>query len=107
MKGNIGQMMRQAQQMQDNMQRAQNEIEHLTVTAEASNGLVKVELSGKHELKRLHIDPQLMGDDHELLEDLIMVAINDAVKQIADVTNQKLSQAMGGMRLPPGMKMPF
>lgn len=107
MKGNIGQMMRQAQQMQENMQRAQAEIEHTQVTGEASQGLVKVEMNGKHELKRLTIDPSLLGDDKEMLEDLITVAVNDAVKKIADLTSHKLSGAMGGIRLPPGMKMPF
>jgi len=107
MKGNIGQMMRQAQQMQENMQRAQNEIEHTEVTGTASAGLVTVTMSGKHELKRIKIDPKAVSDDVDMLEDLVMVAVNDAVRQITELTNQKLSGAMGGLRLPPGMKMPF
>jgi nucleoid-associated protein EbfC len=107
MKGNIGQMMRQAQQMQENMQRAQAEIEHTEVTGSASNGLVSVTMTGKHDVKRVRIDPSLMGDDAEMLEDLLLVAFNDATRQISELTNQKLSGAMGGIRLPPGMKMPF
>jgi len=107
MKGNIGQMMRQAQQMQENVKRAQQEIEQASVTGEASSGLITLELNGKHEVKRLHIDPKLVSEDVEMLEDLICVAFNEAVKKLADLSNQKLSNAMGGVKLPPGMKLPF
>jgi DNA-binding YbaB/EbfC family protein len=107
MKGNIGNIMKQAQQMQANMQRAQAEIAALEVIGEAGGGMTKVTMTGKHEVKRVSIDPSLIGDDKDMLEDLIAAAINDAVQKLERVSQEKMSSMMGGMQLPPGMKMPF
>ena len=107
MKGNIGNLMKQAQQLQENMQRAQAEIANLEVTGEAGGGMAKVTMTGKHEVKRVSIDSSLMGDDKDMLEDLIAAAINDAVQKVERVTQEKMSSFMGGLNLPPGMKMPF
>jgi DNA-binding YbaB/EbfC family protein len=107
MKGNIGNMLKQAQQLQANMQRAQAEIAALEVTGEAGGGMAKVTMTGKHEVKRVSIDPSLVGDDKEMLEDLIAAAINDAVQKVERVTQEKMASLMGGMQLPPGMKLPF
>jgi DNA-binding YbaB/EbfC family protein len=107
MKGGIGNLMRQAQQMQENLQRAQAELATLEVTGEAGGGMVKVVMNGKHETRRVTIDPTVAGDDRELLEDLVTAAINDAVRKIETTTQQKMAGMMGGMQLPPGFKMPF
>jgi nucleoid-associated protein EbfC len=107
MKGNIGNMLKQAQQLQANMQRAQAEIATLEVTGEAGGGMAKVIMTGKHEVKRVTLDPALIGDDKEMLEDLIAAAINDAVQKVERTTQEKMSSLMGGMNLPPGMKLPF
>ncbi|HEU4654438.1 MAG TPA: YbaB/EbfC family nucleoid-associated protein [Steroidobacteraceae bacterium] len=107
MKGNIGNLMKQAQQLQANMQRAQAEIALLEVTGEAGGGMAKVVMTGKHEVKRVTLDPSLIGDDKEMLEDLIAAAVNDAVQKVERTTQEKMSSLMGGMNLPPGMKLPF
>jgi len=107
MKGGIGNLMRQAQQMQENLQRAQAELATLEVTGEAGGGMVKVAMNGKHEVRRVTIDPTVAGDDRELLEDLVTAAINDAVRKVETTTQQKMAGMMGGMQLPPGFKMPF
>jgi DNA-binding YbaB/EbfC family protein len=107
MKGNIGNIMKQAQQLQANMQRAQAEIAALEVTGEAGGGMAKVTMTGKHEVKRVSIDPSLIGDDKEMLEDLIAAAINDAVQKVERASQEKMSSLMGGMQLPPGLKLPF
>jgi len=107
MKGNIGNMMKQAQQLQANMQRAQAEIATLEVTGEAGGGMAKVIMTGKHEVRRVMLDPSLVGDDKDMLEDLIAAAINDAVQKLERASQAKMSEVMGGMNLPPGMKMPF
>ena len=107
MKGGIGNLMRQAQQMQANLAKAQEELARMQVTGEAGGGMVKVEMNGKHEVSRVSIDPSVAGDDRELLEDLVTAAINDAVRKVEAVSQQRLSGLMGGMQLPPGMKMPF
>jgi len=108
MKGNIGNMMKQAQQLQANMQRAQAEIATLEVTGEAGGGMAKVLMTGKHEVKRVMLDQSLIsGDDKEMLEDLIAAAINDAVQKVERASQAKMSALMGGMNLPPGLKMPF
>jgi DNA-binding YbaB/EbfC family protein len=107
MKGGIGNLMRQAQQMQENLQRAQAELATLEVTGEAGGGMVKVVLNGHHEARRVTIDPTVAGDDRELLEDLVTAAINDAVRKIETTTQQKMAGMMGGMQLPPGFKLPF
>jgi DNA-binding YbaB/EbfC family protein len=106
MKGGIGNIMKQAQQLQASMQRAQAEIATLEVTGESGGGMVKVTLTGKHEAKRVTIDPSLVGDDKEMLEDLVAAAINDAVHKVEQTTQAKMSGLMSGMQLPPGMKLP-
>jgi hypothetical protein len=107
MKGNIGNMMKQAQQLQANVQRAQAEIASLEVTGEAGGGMAKVTMTGKHEVRRVTLDQSLISDDKEMLEDLIAAAINDAVQKVERVSQEKMSSVMGGMNLPPGIKMPF
>ncbi len=107
MKGGIGNLMRQAQQMQANLQKAQAELATLEVTGEAGGGMVKVVMNGRHEVRRVTIDPGVAGDDRELLEDLVTAAINDAVRKIEATMQEKFSGMMGGMQLPPGFKLPF
>jgi nucleoid-associated protein EbfC len=109
MKGNnIGNLMKQAQQLQANMQRAQAEIASLEVTGEAGGGMAKVTMTGKHEVRRVVLDPSIVtADDKDMLEDLIAAAINDAVQKVERTTQERMSSLMGGMNLPPGMKMPF
>lgn len=107
MKGGIGQLMKQAQQMQADMQKAQEEMAGLTVTGESGAGLVRVTMTCKHELKNLEIDDALVGDDKEMLEDLIIAAFNDAVRRIEKTIQEKFSGMTAGLSLPPGMKLPF
>ncbi len=107
MKGGIGNLMRQAQQVQENMQKAQAELEALEVVGESGAGMVKVTMNGRHEAKKIWIEPKLLGEDKEMLEDLITAAINDAGKKISTRTQEKYAGMMSGMNLPPGMKLPF
>jgi DNA-binding YbaB/EbfC family protein len=107
MKGGLGNLMRQAQQMQETMKKAQEELAGLEVTGESGAGMVKVTLNGRHEAKSVSIEPKLLGEDKEMLEDLLMAAINDAVKRIAARSQEKYAGLMSGMNLPPGMKLPF
>jgi len=107
MKGGIGQLMKQAQQMQADMQKAQEEMASLTVTGESGAGLVRITMTCKHELKRLEIDDSLIGDDKEMLEDLIIAAFNDAVRRVEKTVQEKFSGMTAGLNLPPGMKLPF
>jgi nucleoid-associated protein EbfC len=104
---NMNQFVKQAQALQANMQKAQAEIANLEVTGESGGGMVKVVMSGRHEVKRVQIEPSVIGDDREMLEDLIAAAINDAVHRLESASQAKLSAAMGGMSLPPGVKLPF
>jgi nucleoid-associated protein EbfC len=104
---NMNQFVKQAQALQANMQKAQAEIANLEVTGESGGGMVKVVMSGRHEVKRVQIEPSIIGDDREMLEDLIAAAINDAVHRLESASQAKLSAAMGGMSLPPGVKLPF
>jgi len=108
-KGGMGNMMKQAQQMQERMQKAQEEIARLEVTGEAGAGMVKVTMYGNHNVKRVEIDPSILGDedDREMLEDLIAAATNDAVRRVEEASKQKMADVTGGMGLPPGFKMPF
>ncbi|WP_411358708.1 YbaB/EbfC family nucleoid-associated protein [Pseudidiomarina salilacus] len=108
-KGGLGNMMKQAQQMQDRMQKAQEEIAKLEVTGEAGAGMVKVTMLGNHNVRRVEIDPSLFADedDREMLEDLIAAACNDAVRRVEQTTKERMAEVTGGMNLPPGMKMPF
>jgi len=107
MRGNIGNMMKQAQQMQANMQKVQAEIALLEVTGESGGGMVKVLMTGKHEVKRVTIEPAVSGEDREMLEDLVAAAINDAVHKVEAQISQKMAAVTAGMQLPPGMKLPF
>ena len=107
MKGQLGQLMRQAQQMQENMQKAQEELAALEVVGEAGGGMVKVTMSCKHEVRALAIDPELVGDDREMLEDLVAAAVNDALRKVERTVQDKYSGMTSGLGLPPGMKLPF
>lgn len=107
MKGQIGQLMRQAQQMQENLKKAQAELEALEVTGEAGGGMVKVTMSCKHEVRAISIDPELLGDDREMLEDLVAAGVNDALRKVERTVQEKYSGMTSGLGLPPGMKLPF
>ena len=104
---NMNQFVKQAQALQANMQKAQSEIASLEVTGESGGGMVKVIMTGRHEVKRVQIDPLVGSEDREMLEDLIAAAVNDAVHRIESASQAKMQAAMGGMSLPPGMKLPF
>ena len=106
-KGGIGNMMKQAQQMQERMQKMQEELARMEVVGESGAGLVKVTMTGSHAVRRVAIDPSLMSDDQEMLEDLIAAAFNDAVRRVEEQNKSKMSELTGGMQLPPGFKMPF
>lgn len=105
-KGGIGNLMKQAQEMQKNMQVAQEEIAKMEVSGEAGGGMVKVLMTGKHELVKVEIDDSLM-DDKEMLEDLFAAAVNSAARRVEEVTQERMGGLSNGMDLPPGMKMPF
>jgi nucleoid-associated protein EbfC len=107
MKGGLGNLMRQAQQMQETMQKAQAELADLTVTGESGAGMVKIVLNGRHEAKNITITPKLLGEDKDMLEDLVVAAINDAVHKLAARTQEKYAGLMSGLNLPPGIKLPF
>ena len=107
MKGGIGNLMKQAQKMQEDMQRVQEEIATMEVEGQSGGGLVKITLNGAHEARRVSIDDSLLGDDRDMLEDLVAAAINDASQRLAAASKDKLGAVTAGMQLPPGMKMPF
>ncbi|MDB6084578.1 MAG: YbaB/EbfC family nucleoid-associated protein [Gammaproteobacteria bacterium] len=107
MKGGLGNLMRQAQQMQETMQKAQAELADLEVTGESGAGMVKVVLNGRHEAKTITIEPKLLGEDKDMLEDLVVAAINDAVRKLAARSQEKYAGLMSGLNLPPGVKLPF
>ncbi|MCS3902376.1 DNA-binding YbaB/EbfC family protein [Methylohalomonas lacus] len=100
-------MMKQAQQMQEQMQKAQEELVNVEVTGEAGAGMVKVTMTGKHDVKRVEIDPSLMTDDKDMLEDLLAAAMNDANRRVETASQEKMSELTAGMGLPDGFKMPF
>ena len=107
MRGNFNDLMKQAQAMQANMQKAQAEIANIEVTGESGGGMVKVMMSGRHEVKRVQIEPQVAAEDREMLEDLVAAAVNDAVNKVEQQTQARMSSVMSGVALPPGFKMPF
>jgi nucleoid-associated protein EbfC len=107
MRGNIGNLMKQAQAMQANMQKAQAEIATIEVIGESGGGMIKVTMTGKHEVKRVQIEPSVASEDREMLEDLIAAAINDAVHKVEARVQEKMGSLMAGVQLPPGMKLPF
>ena len=106
-KGGLGGLMKQAQQMQEKMQKMQEEIAQLEVTGESGAGLVKITINGAHNCRRIEIDPSLMEDDKEMLEDLIAAAFNDSVRRAEELQKEKMASVTAGMPLPPGMKLPF
>jgi len=107
MKGGLGNLMKQAQEMQENMQRAQEEIANMEVTGTSGGGMVTVVMTGRHDVKRVSIDQALMDEDKEMIEDLVAAAVNDAVRIVESSTKEKMANVTGGMQLPPGMKLPF
>ena len=107
MKGNIGQLMKQAQAMQENMQKMQDQLATLEVEGQSGAGLVKVQMTCKYDVKRVSIDPSLVGDDKEMLEDLVAAAFNDAARRVEAKIVEKMSGVTAGMGLPPGLKLPF
>ena len=106
MRGNIAQMMQQAQRMQENLKRVQDELALLEVTGQSGGGMVSVTITGKYEARRVHIDPSVLGDA-EMLEDLVQAAFNDAVAKANEESGKRMSAATAGMPIPPGMKLPF
>lgn len=107
MKGGMGNLMKQAQKMQEDMQKAQEEIASMEIEGQSGGGLVKVLMNGHHELRRVSIDDSLVGDDKDMLEDLVAAAVNDASQRLAEASKEKMSGLTSGMELPPGMKLPF
>tara|TARA_R110002096_G_scaffold117236_4_gene254167 strand:- start:7503 stop:7826 length:324 start_codon:yes stop_codon:yes gene_type:complete len=107
MKGGIGQLMKQAQEMQANMKKAQEEMATITVTGESGAGMVKITMTCQHQVKSVEIDDSLVGDDKEMLEDLIVAAFNDSIRKVEKTVQEKFSGMTSGMNLPPGMKLPF
>lgn len=107
MRGNIGQMMKQAQMMQENMRRMQEQLAAIEVEGQSGAGVVKVVMTCKHDVKRVTIDPSLLGDDREMLEDLVAAAFNDAARRVEAAVSEKMSGVTAGLGLPPGFKLPF
>ena len=106
-KGGLGNLMKQAQQMQDKLAKVQEEIAALEVTGDSGAGLVKVTINGAHNCRRVEVDPSLLEDDKDMLEDLIAAAFNDAARRIDETQKEKMASVSSGMQLPPGFKMPF
>jgi DNA-binding YbaB/EbfC family protein len=107
MKGAMGNLMKQAQKMQEDMQKAQEELARAEIVGESGGGLVKITMNGRHEVRRVEIDDSLVGDDKEMLEDLIAAACNDAVHRIEEKSKEQMSGLTAGLNLPPGIKLPF
>lgn len=107
MKGGIGNLMKQAQLMQENMKKLQEQLAVMEIEGQAGSGLVKIVMTGRHEVRRVTIDPKLLGEDREMLEDLVAVAFNDAARKVDETTQQRMAAATAGLPLPPGLKLPF
>jgi DNA-binding YbaB/EbfC family protein len=107
MKNQLAAAMKQAQQFQDNMRKAQEELALTEVEGQAGAGLVKVTMTCRHDVKRVSIDPSLLGEDRDMLEDLVAAAINDAVRRVETTTQEKMSGLTAGLPIPPGFKLPF
>ncbi|MBS0327780.1 MAG: YbaB/EbfC family nucleoid-associated protein [Proteobacteria bacterium] len=107
MKNQLAGLMKQAQQMQENMQRAQEELARTEVEGQSGAGLVKVVMTCRHDVKRVTIDPSLVGDDRDMLEDLVAAAFNDAVRRAESVSQEKMGSLTSGLPMPPGFKLPF
>tara|TARA_B100000378_G_C17916334_1_gene368053 strand:+ start:197 stop:577 length:381 start_codon:yes stop_codon:yes gene_type:complete len=106
-KGGMGGLMKQAQEMQEKMQQVQEEIAQMEVSGEAGAGMIKVTMNGRHDVSRVEIDPSLMQEDKELLEDLLAAAVNDASRKVETQSKARMEEVSSGLNLPPGMKMPF
>jgi DNA-binding YbaB/EbfC family protein len=106
-KGQLAGLMKQAQQMQDNMKRMQDQLATIEVEGQSGAGLVKVTMTCKHDVKRVAIDPSLLADDKDMLEDLVAAAVNDAVRKVETTVQEKMAGVTAGLPLPPGMKLPF
>ena len=107
MKGGLGNLMKQAQLMQENMKKLQEQLAAMEIEGQAGSGLVKVIMTGRHEVKRVTIDPKLLADEKEMLEDLVTAAFNEAARKVDATTQEKMAAATAGLPLPPGMKLPF
>ena len=107
LKGGLGNIMKQAQQMQENMQKMQEQLASVEVEGQAGAGMVKVTMNCRHDVKRVSIDDSLMSEDKEMLEDLLAAAVNDAVRRVEQTSQEKMSGFTSGLNLPPGFKMPF
>ena len=107
MKGGMGNLMKQAQQMQAKMAKAQEELAKMEVVGESGAGMVKVTMTGGHSVRRVEIDESLLGDDKDMVEDLVAAAFNDAVRRVEEQNKSKMGDVTGGMQMPPGFKMPF
>jgi nucleoid-associated protein EbfC len=107
MKGGFGNLMKQAQQVQAELQKAQEDLARMEVKGEAGGGMVQVVMTGRHDVRSVRIDPSLMQEDREMLEDLLAAAVNDAVRKVESTSQEKLSGLASGLNLPPGIKLPF
>jgi hypothetical protein len=107
MKGGLGNLMKQAQLMQENVKKLQEQLAVMEIEGQAGSGLVKIVMTGRHEVRRVSIDAKLLGEDRDMLEDLVAAAVNDAVRQIDKTTQERMAAATAGLPLPPGMKLPF
>ncbi|GIX22064.1 MAG: nucleoid-associated protein YbaB [Gammaproteobacteria bacterium] len=107
MKGALGSLMQQAQKLQERLAEARREIEQLEVEGRSGGGMVRVVVNGRHQALRVQIEPELLGDDKEMLEDLIAAAFNDAVQRAEQAAAERMAQITGGLNLPPGMNLPF
>ncbi|SHF05769.1 hypothetical protein SAMN02745148_01735 [Modicisalibacter ilicicola DSM 19980] len=106
-KGGMGNLMKQAQEMQEKMQQVQEEIARAEVLGEAGAGMIKVTMNGRHDVSKVEIDPAILEEDKEMLEDLLAAAVNDAVRKVEVASKTKMEEATSGLNLPPGFKMPF
>ncbi|WP_251979036.1 YbaB/EbfC family nucleoid-associated protein [Salinicola avicenniae] len=106
-KGGMGNLMKQAQEMQEKMQQVQEEIAQMEVTGEAGAGMIKVTMNGRHDVSKVDIDPSVMSEEKELLEDLLAAAVNDAARKVEAQSKSRMEEVSSGMNLPPGMKLPF
>ena len=107
MKGGLGQIMKQAQQMQENLQKAQEELGRLEVTGQSGGGMVQVIMTCRHEVRGVNLDDSLIGDDREMLEDLVAAAVNDALRRVEETVKEKMAGMTGGLALPPGLNLPI
>lgn len=107
MKGGLGNLMKQAQQMQENMKNMQEQLAKVEIEGQSGAGLVKVVMTCRYDVKRVSIDDSLIGDDKDMLEDLLAAAVNDAVRRVESISQEKMAGFTSGMGLPPGMKLPF